>query len=162
MTVGEVVQVLGLIACAYLVGSLPIGWLVCRFGFKINILDHGSGRSGTTNVYRTVGGGAALIAFVGDLLKGFVPALVARFLFSEFPLVPMLVAIIATVGHNWSIFLKFKGGRGIATGAGAAMFLVWPLGFPQPSPQSHGQVQYPHHKPPATLLPWRGEVVVWP
>ena len=65
MTVGELVQVVALIAGAYLVGSLPVGWLVCRLGFNINILDHGSGRSGTTNVYRTVGVGAALIAFVG-------------------------------------------------------------------------------------------------
>ena len=124
MTAGEVVQVVALIAGAYLVGSLPVGWLVCRLGFNINILDHGSGRSGTTNVYRTVGAGAALIAFVGDLLKGFLPALVARFLFFEFPLVPMLVAIISTVGHNWSIFLGLRGGRGVVTSWGSVMALI--------------------------------------
>ena len=124
MSAGEIVQVVGLMVCAYLVGSIPIGWLVCRIGFGINILDHGSGRSGTTNVYRTVGRGAAMIAFVGDLLKGFVPALVTRLLFAEFSLVPMLVAIIATVGHNWSIFLGLRGGRGVATSWGSVMALI--------------------------------------
>lgn len=124
MTVVEGLQIAGLFVGAYLFGAIPVGWLVCRVGFGIDILDHGSGRSGTTNVYRTAGRGAAVIVFCGDLLKGFVPALVARFLVGEFQLVPVLVAVLATIGHNWSVFIGLRGGRGVVTSWGSVMALV--------------------------------------
>lgn len=124
MALVEGVQIAGLIVGAYLFGAIPVGWLVCRIGFGINIFDHGSGRSGTTNVYRTAGPGAAAIVFCGDALKGFVPALVSRLLVGEFQLLPVLVAVLTTIGHNWSVFIGLRGGRGVATSWGSVMALV--------------------------------------
>ena len=124
VTVVEGVQIASLIVGSYLFGAIPVGWLVCRVGFGVDIFEHGSGRSGTTNVYRTAGTGAAVIVFCGDLLKGFVPALIARVLMAEFQLVPVMVAVLATVGHNWSVFIGLRGGRGVATSWGSVMALV--------------------------------------
>lgn len=133
MTTIQAVQVIGLLVGAYLFGALPMGWLVCRIGFGINILEHGSRRSGATNVYRTVGRGAAVLVFIGDMLKGFVPTLVARLLVGDLELVPLLVAVLTAVGHNWSVFIGLRGGRGVATSSGAVIALA-PLaalvGFP--------------------------------
>jgi len=133
VTTIQAVQVIGLLVGAYLLGAVPMGWLVCRIGFGINILEHGSRRSGATNVYRTVGRGAAVLVFAGDMLKGFVPTLVARLLVGELELVPILVAVLTAVGHNWSVFIGLRGGRGVATSSGAVIALA-PLaalvGFP--------------------------------
>ena len=109
---------------AYLLGAVPMGWLVCRIGFGVNIFEHGSQRSGATNVYRTVGRGAAVIVFVGDMLKGFVPTLAARLLVGDLQLVPLIVALLTAAGHNWSIFIGLRGGRGVATSIGAVMALA--------------------------------------
>ena len=121
VTTVQAVQVVGLVLGAYLLGAVPMGWLVCRVGFGVNIFEHGSQRSGATNVYRTVGRGAAVIVFVGDTLKGFVPTLLARLLVGDLQLVPLIVAVVATMGHNWSIFIGLRGGRGVATSWGAVM-----------------------------------------
>ena len=134
MTTIQAVQVVGLLVGAYLLGAVPMGWLVCRVGFGVNIFEHGSRRSGATNVYRTVGRGAAVIVFLGDMLKGFVPTLVARLLVGDLQLVPLIVAVLTAVGHNWSVFIGLRGGRGVATSAGAVIALA-PLaaalvGFP--------------------------------
>ena len=124
MTTVQAVQVICLIVGAYLLGAVPMGWLVCRIGFGVNIFEHGSQRSGATNVYRTVGRGAAVIVFVGDMLKGFVPTLVARLLVGDLQLVPVIVALLTAAGHNWSIFIGLRGGRGVATSAGAVLALA--------------------------------------
>ena len=124
MTTVQAVQVIGLIVGAYLLGAVPMGWLVCRIGFGVNIFEHGSQRSGATNVYRTVGRGAAVIVFLGDMLKGFVPTLAARLLVGDLQLVPLIVALLTAAGHNWSIFIGLRGGRGVATSAGAVLALA--------------------------------------
>ena len=124
MTTVQAVQVICLIVGAYLLGAVPMGWLVCRIGFGVNIFEHGSQRSGATNVYRTVGRGAAVIVFVGDMLKGFVPTLAARLLVGDLQLVPVIVALLTAAGHNWSIFIGLRGGRGVATSAGAVLALA--------------------------------------
>ena len=124
VTTVQAVQVVCLVVGAYLVGAVPIGWLVCRVGFGVNIFEHGSQRSGATNVYRTVGRGAAVIVFVGDALKGFVPTLLARLLVGDLQLVPLIVAVLTAAGHNWSIFIGLRGGRGVATSWGAVMALA--------------------------------------
>ncbi len=124
MTTAEIFMTVGLIVGGYLVGSIPFGVIVCRLGFGVHILDHGSQRSGSTNVYRTVGPGAAALVLVADFLKGLVPALVARLVLGHLPVAPVLVALAALLGANWSIFLRFRGGRGVATAWGAMMALV--------------------------------------
>ena len=114
------------IALAYLLGSIPIGLLLSRLK-GINIRAVGSGNIGATNVFRSVSKALGIATFVGDALKGFVPAYV-------FPLVEkwftgtlrgseigILYGCAAIVGHNWSVFLRFKGGKGIATSAGVLL-----------------------------------------
>ncbi len=120
----QIVLAGALIVGAYLFGAVPVGWLVCRVGFGVNIFDHGSGRAGATNVLRTVGGGAAGIVLLGDVLKGLVPALAARVVLGDLQLVPILAALAAAAGHNWSLFTRMRGGRGVATSAGSVAALA--------------------------------------
>ena len=117
----DVLASIAVVVGGYLLGSVPIGALVCRVGFRVDILDQGSGRSGATNVLRTVGVGAAGIVLMGDVLKGLIPVLVGRIFFGHLPLVPILAGLAAMTGHNWSIFLGFRGGRGVATSFGTFM-----------------------------------------
>lgn len=124
MTYPEIVWAALAVAAAYVLGSIPVGVIVCRVGYGIDILQHGSRRSGATNVYRTVGLRAAAIVFAGDFLKGLVPTLIARLVFGEYQLVSALVACATTVGHNWSMFVRFRGGRGVTTSWGAVMALA--------------------------------------
>jgi glycerol-3-phosphate acyltransferase PlsY len=112
----------GLLA-SYLLGSVPFGLLLAR-SRGIDIRQHGSGNIGATNVFRVVGKGVGITTFVLDFLKGFVPALlfpVVAVHVSGQP-VPALLGLAcgcaAIAGHNWPIFLKFRGGKGVATSAG--------------------------------------------
>jgi len=111
---------------AYLLGSIPTGYIFGRVMKGIDIRRHGSGNVGATNVFRTVGKIPGVIALLLDFLKGFVavtllPALAGRFvpgLFHEHPYVYIFFGAAAIAGHIWTIFLRFKGGKGVATSAG--------------------------------------------
>ena len=118
MSVGEILGAIGLVLGAYIVGSLPTGVLVCRVGFGIDVFAQGSRRSGATNVMRAVGFGPAALVIVGDLLKGFLPGLAARLIFGGDSIVPVLAVTAAVAGHNWSVFLRLRGGRGVVTSVG--------------------------------------------
>ncbi|MGF7185027.1 glycerol-3-phosphate acyltransferase PlsY [Desulfitispora alkaliphila] len=107
---------------AYFVGAIPFGYIVGKHIKKIDITKHGSGNIGTTNAFRILGAGPASLVLLGDFLKGFFPTLYAMYM-GEVG-VAILVGLVTIVGHNWSIFMKFKGGRGVATGAGVVMALV--------------------------------------
>lgn len=107
-----------LLAGSYLLGSLPFGlWIAWKWK-GVDIRKHGSGNIGATNVGRICGPAAGALAFVLDVGKGLVPPLVALSLGLKTPW-PMLAALLAIVGHNYSVFLGFKGGKGIATSLGA-------------------------------------------
>lgn len=114
---------------SYLLGSIPVGYILTYALKKVDIRRYGSGNFGATNVFRVVSPTAGLIVLVLDLLKGVIPVtLFGNFLLHSSPgLDPVLVRLclgIATVcGHNWTIFLKFKGGKGVATTAGALLGL---------------------------------------
>ncbi len=118
MSVGEILGAIGMVLGAYLVGSVPFGVLVCRVGFGVDVFAQGSRRSGATNVMRAVGFGPAALVIVGDLLKGFLPGLAARLIFGEDSIVPVLAVTAAVAGHNWSVFLRLRGGRGVVTAVG--------------------------------------------
>ena len=118
MSVGEILGAVGIVLGAYIVGSIPFGVLVCRFGFGIDVFAQGSRRSGATNVMRAVGFGPAALVIVGDLLKGFVPGLAALLIFGDDSIVPVLAVTAAVAGHNWSVFLRLRGGRGVVTAVG--------------------------------------------
>jgi glycerol-3-phosphate acyltransferase PlsY len=102
---------------AYLAGSVPVGLLVGRMVKKVDLRDHGSGNIGAANAMRVLGPGWAAVVLVLDAAKGFLPVLAGRLLELPAPAVAV-VAFLAVVGHNWSVFLGFRGGKGVATSLG--------------------------------------------
>ena len=111
----EMIQVL-LILFAYLVGSIPIGVLLARLKGK-DPRKTGSGNIGATNVMRSAGKVLGIITLIGDILKGFIPTFIAMRLGVP-AFIIALVGLAAFSGHLFPVFLKFKGGKGVATGAG--------------------------------------------
>lgn len=105
------------LALAYFLGSIPFGVLIAR-AKGIDIMNVGSGNSGATNVYRTLGRGPGLAVFVLDVLKGLVPSSLAVVYFHDRSFA-FGVGMVAVAGHSFSPWLKFKGGKGVATGLGA-------------------------------------------
>ncbi len=116
-----------LILAGYVLGSVPTGLLVGR-ARGVDVRRSGSGNIGMANVLRTAGKGAAVLTMAGDMLKGFLPVLVARLLV-ENDWVVAAVALAAVVGHCWPVFLRFKGGKGVATGAGTTIALAPVVGI---------------------------------
>ncbi len=108
---------------AYFLGSVPVGLLVSRWAKGIDIREHGSGNIGTTNVLRTIGIGWAALVFALDAAKGALPILLGRGL-GLGPGGLAMAAFLAVAGHNWSIFLRFRGGKGVATTLGALAALA--------------------------------------
>ena len=106
-----------LLICAYTLGSIPFGVLVARAN-GVEIMKVGSGNIGATNVMRALGKGPAFLVFFLDAMKGLVPAIVARALFPERQELWLASGAMAIIGHSFSPFLKFKGGKGIATALG--------------------------------------------
>jgi glycerol-3-phosphate acyltransferase PlsY len=124
-----VLQALGFIVLfvlAYVVGSIPFGVVVGKVFYGVDVREHGSGNVGTTNVFRVLGKKAGAVVMVCDILKGYVPAAIAAALFT--PWAAIFIAAAPVVGHMYSVFLKGRGGKGIATGAGVVLALV-PLAF---------------------------------
>jgi len=116
-------QVALLLLISYLLGAIPFGLLICRWQKGIDIRNHGSGNIGTSNVLRTLGKKAALLTLVGDVAKGFFPVMVGRWSgFSESWMAA--VGVAAIIGHNWPVYLNFRGGKGVATSFGAALALM--------------------------------------
>ncbi len=115
---------------AYLLGSIPFGYLIAR-AKGVDIRTVGSHNIGATNVFRTLGKGPGLLTFALDFLKGFcaaffVPRLLHLAFGGEASVVECLVAgAFAMVGHTWPLFLGFRGGKGVATGAGM-LFAIAP------------------------------------
>lgn len=106
---------LNLIACiviSYLFGSVPFGLLISKW-YKIDIRKHGSGNIGATNIARVIGLKAAILVFVLDGLKGFVPTVFAKYYLCQDEI--LLVAFAPIIGHIMPIFLRFRGGKGVST-----------------------------------------------
>lgn len=116
-------ELLGIALLAYLLGSFPTGYLLARVR-GIDIFQHGSGNIGATNVWRTLGPVFGLLALAGDVGKG----ALAVYLGSRAGEWPAVVAgACALAGHSWSVFLRFRGGKMIATGLGVFLMLTpWP------------------------------------
>ena len=112
MLLKEILLLIG----AYLLGSVPTGLLLAR-ALGVNIRETGSGNIGATNVYRTMGRKLGILTLVGDCLKGLIPVLVAKWL--GLPDVWIAaIGLTAFLGHVFTIFLGFKGGKGVATALG--------------------------------------------
>jgi glycerol-3-phosphate acyltransferase PlsY len=115
-----------LVVLAYLAGSIPVGVIVARASGGPDPRTIGSGRTGGTNALRALGRKWAALVVVGDLAKGAVPVLVARYATGGDSLAEVLVAAAAVAGSVRSIFLNFSGGRGVGTGVGT-MLVIQPL-----------------------------------
>lgn len=111
----------------YILGSVPTG-LLAGWSRGVDVRKVGSGNIGTANVLRSAGKLAAVLTLLGDMLKGMIPVALAR-AFTGDPWIPAAVALAAVVGHCWPIFLRFKGGKGVATGAGTSIALAPPVGL---------------------------------
>jgi acyl phosphate:glycerol-3-phosphate acyltransferase len=130
-----------LLAAAYLLGSLPTGYLVAKWAKGIDIREYGSGGTGATNVLRTVGKGAAIAVLAVDLLKGLLAVLLvkavwpqvlalapeATFTIDGQTWVTMLAGLLAVVGHSKSVWIGFTGGKSAASGLGVLIGLAWPV-----------------------------------
>jgi len=113
---------LGLLA-AYLIGAIPVGFLVARAAGGTDIRRTGSGNIGATNVLRTLGTGPALLTLVGDIVKGYLAVRAAGSIGSE-AWAAAGGAVAAIAGNCWPVFLAFRGGKGVATGLGAFLALI--------------------------------------
>ncbi|NQI89420.1 glycerol-3-phosphate 1-O-acyltransferase PlsY [Streptococcus suis] len=109
-----------LLIVAYLLGSIPSGLWIGQVFFKINIREHGSGNTGTTNTFRILGKRAGLVVFLIDFLKGTLATLLPILLHAE-GLSPIVFGLVAVLGHTFPIFADFKGGKAVATSAGMLM-----------------------------------------
>ncbi|MBO4775211.1 MAG: glycerol-3-phosphate 1-O-acyltransferase PlsY [Lachnospiraceae bacterium] len=127
--------VICLVIAGYLFGSIPFGYIVGKFN-HIDIRNYGSGNSGTTNAFRTVGRIGGIITFLGDYLKALIPILLIRYvIFADEPYMHLAILIYGfacVLGHNFPVWLKFKGGKGIAVTAGVCSgfdYLIIPVGI---------------------------------
>lgn len=108
-----------LILAAYLIGNFSTSYLIARLFAKIDIREYGSGNPGSTNILRTLGAKAAAFTFLGDLLKGVLAVLLAK-IFGG-PTLALVCGLTVVIGHNWPVFLGFRGGKGIATTMGVVL-----------------------------------------
>lgn len=118
---------LSAILIGYLLGSFPTGYFAGRYIGNVDVRTIGSGRTGGTNVLRSAGTKAALVTIAGDIGKGALAVILTRLLWAGQPdlleMAAALAAIFSVIGHNYSIFLRFKGGAGTMTAAGALLAL---------------------------------------
>lgn len=111
---------------AYVIGSIPFGILVGRGLFGVDPRTVGSGNIGAANSMRALGPIGAALVLLGDVIKGIVPTALAAHWLGQGTFGVAAAGLATVVGHNWSIFLGFKGGKGVATGLGVVSVLSWP------------------------------------
>jgi len=132
-----VAKLILVIIMGYLIGSIPFGLLFGRFKKKVDIRNYGSGRTGSTNVLRTMGKGAFLTVAALDVLKGTAAVLLARLIFGSgligvgiyqiaYPAALSMVGLATVIGHIWPVFAHFRGGRGVGTFIGT-LFAICPV-----------------------------------
>ena len=120
---------------AYLLGSIPTGFVLAKALKGIDIREHGSGNTGATNVFRVLGKGPGITALVIDLIKGVAAVLLMQWLIAQMGLLNgddwlcTLAALLAVLGHSKSVWLGFTGGKSAATGLGVLLALAWPVGL---------------------------------
>lgn len=137
----EIFRSVIIIVLAYLCGAIPFGLLFTKLFTGKDVRSVGSGNIGATNVLRAAGKKAAVLTLLADCLKGLVPVLVVRLLLPDEAL-EVLTGIAAVLGHNFPVFLGFKGGKGVATSYGVALAVTPLLGL-------------------VCLLIWLGATLVW-
>lgn len=110
------------IILAYFIGAIPSGYIIGRVFYGVNLKKVGSGNIGATNAYRELGAKAGATVFICDFLKGFI----AVHLGMPDPTIVLACAVFAIIGNDWSVFLHFKSGKGVACGVGAFTYICFP------------------------------------
>ncbi|MDR3707919.1 MAG: glycerol-3-phosphate 1-O-acyltransferase PlsY [Capsulimonadaceae bacterium] len=121
----QAVLIVCILLIVYLIGAIPFGLAIGKAFFKIDPREHGSKNIGATNVYRVIGWKAGAPVFALDLGKGLIPVLLMRHAFPSASWWIILTGFAAIMGHTYSPFLGFKGGKGVATSLGVAFGLSW-------------------------------------
>ena len=122
-------KVIGIFFISYLLGSIPTGYIITNWIKGVDVRKFGSGNVGATNVTRVLGLRYGMLVALMDILKGFIAVMVAQHLLSGANIyLVFAAALLAIIGHDWSVFLKFSGGKGVATTAGVILKL-FPFAF---------------------------------
>jgi glycerol-3-phosphate acyltransferase PlsY len=116
------IEFVAVVIGSYLIGSIPSGLIMGKLR-RVDIREYGSGNIGTTNVLRTLGARYGALVLIADVFKGVIAVLLARYIIGT-PMGEMGAGFAAVAGHDWSLFLKFKGGRGVATSLGGILPLA--------------------------------------
>ena len=117
-----------ILVIAYLLGSIPSALWIGKLLYKTDIRKHGSGNLGGTNTFRTLGVKAGLIVSILDILKGTAATLLPLLpFFANTDVHPLILGVLAVVGHMFPIFAQFKGGKAVATSGGVLLAYHWPL-----------------------------------
>ncbi|PKB58561.1 MAG: acyl-phosphate glycerol 3-phosphate acyltransferase [SAR202 cluster bacterium Casp-Chloro-G2] len=119
----EAAQYSVVLPLVYLLGSISWGYMLLQWKMGVDVRQYGSGRTGMSNVLRTGGVKSAAVVFALDIAKGVVAVLIARTVIGT-PAAEVSAALIAMAGHNWPVFLQFKGGRGILTALGGLVVIA--------------------------------------
>lgn len=117
-----------LLLLAYVIGSIPSGLWIGKLFYNTDIREHGSGNLGGTNTFRTLGKKAGMIVTIMDILKGTAATLLGYLaIFQSVNVHPLILGILAVIGHMFPIFAKFKGGKAVATSGGILLGYNWPI-----------------------------------
>ena len=111
-----------IVALSYLVGSIPTAYIIGK-AKGIDIRNYGSGNVGATNVFRVLGYRLGIITFIIDMLKGFIPTYIVGRIYSN-PYIIIITSSAVVLGHIFSIFLNFRGGKGVATSTGVFLYIA--------------------------------------
>jgi len=109
---------------AYLLGAIPVGYLVARAFGIVDVRSHGSGNIGAANVLRTAGRLPGLLTLAGDIAKGYLAVVAGTAVGGGGAAASAVAAVVAIVGNCWSVYLRFRGGKGVATGLGAFLYVA--------------------------------------
>lgn len=112
-----------LIIAAYFIGSIPFAYIIVKLVKKIDIRTVGSGNAGATNAARVLGKWGFISVFLLDAFKGFLPVFISLQNYGQ-TMITLIVAAVVVLGHTYTVFLGFKGGKGVATGAGVFLALA--------------------------------------
>lgn len=115
-----------LVLASYLIGSIPFGLLIAKFLYKVDITKHGSGNVGATNVFRVCGKLPGMLTFLLDFYKAIIILIVLKEYFKTTMELELAICIAAILGHSYSIFLKFKGGKAV-TSSFACILVIYPM-----------------------------------
>jgi len=128
----QITETAAVILVAYLIGSIPTGYIIVKMATGQDIRTIGSGSTGATNVKRVMGKKWFFITLLLDAFKGALPVILATLFansFTDIGLLPVLAAVAVILGHSKSVFLKFTGGKSVASGVGTILALNWMAGL---------------------------------